>query len=89
MNLHRLLQRRSAAGKPVRVGLIGAGKFGSMFLNQVPTMPGLEVSVIADLDPERARSACQPQGWLGDVVAVAKRDLSAGEMLDGEGGYTV
>ena len=63
MNLHRLLQQRSAAGKPVRVGLIGAGKFGSMFLNQVPTMPGLEVPVIADLDPERAKAACQKIGW--------------------------
>ena len=42
MNLHRLRQQRVAAGKPVRVGLIGAGKFGSMFLNQVPTMDGLE-----------------------------------------------
>ncbi len=63
MNLHRLLQRRGAVGRPVRVGLIGAGKFGSMFLNQVPTMAGLEVSVIADLDPERARHACRTVGW--------------------------
>ena len=63
MNLHRLLQQRAAAGRPVRVGLIGAGKFGSMFLNQVPTMAGLEVSVIADLDPERARAACRKVGW--------------------------
>jgi len=63
MNLHRLLQRRSATGKPVRVGLIGAGKFGSMFLNQVPTMPGLEVPVIADLDPQRAVAACGKIGW--------------------------
>ena len=36
MNLHRLLQQRLAAGRPVRVGLIGAGKFGSMFLAQAP-----------------------------------------------------
>jgi predicted homoserine dehydrogenase-like protein len=36
MNLHRLARDRAAAGNPVRVGLIGAGKFGSMFLNQVP-----------------------------------------------------
>ena len=64
MNLHRLLQQRAAAGRPVRVGLIGAGKFGSMFLTQVPTTPGLEVAVIADLDPERARAACR-QGRLG------------------------
>ena len=63
MNLHRLLQQRAATGRPVRVGLIGAGKFGSMFLNQVPTMPGLEVSAIADLDIERARDACRKVGW--------------------------
>ena len=63
MNLHRLLQQRAAAGKPVRVGLIGAGKFGSMFLTQVPTTPGLEVAVIADLDPDRARDACRTVGW--------------------------
>jgi len=31
----------------------------------------------------------QPHGFRGDVASVAKRDLRAGEMLDGEGGYTV
>jgi predicted homoserine dehydrogenase-like protein len=30
-----------------------------------------------------------PTGFRGDVSAVAKRDLAAGETLDGEGGYTV
>ena len=63
MNLHRLLQQRADAGRPVRVGLIGAGKFGSMFLSQVPTMPGLEIAVIADFDPERSRAACHKVGW--------------------------
>jgi predicted homoserine dehydrogenase-like protein len=70
MSLYRLLQQRAAAGKPVLVGLIGAGKFGSMFLNQVPTMPGLDVSVIADLDPERARNACRTIGW--DAARIAR-----------------
>src|ERR1700722_12890077 len=69
MSLYRLAQQRVAAGRPVRVGLIGAGKFGSMFLNQVPTMPGVEVSVIADLDPERARNACRNVGWDMDRIA--------------------
>ena len=55
MNLHHLLQARHAAGKPVRVALIGAGKFGSMFLAQVPHTPGLEVPLIIDLDRDRAR----------------------------------
>jgi predicted homoserine dehydrogenase-like protein len=63
MSLYQLAQRRAAAGRPVRVGLIGAGKFGSMFLNQAPTMPGVEIAVIADLDPERACQACRTVGW--------------------------
>ena len=69
MNLHHLLEKRRAAGKPVRVALIGAGKFGSMFLSQVPYTPGLEVSVIVDLDPERAREACRTVGW--DAARIA------------------
>jgi predicted homoserine dehydrogenase-like protein len=69
MSLHRLAQQRVTAGHPVRVGLIGAGKFGSMILNQVPTMPGVELSVIADLDPERARNACRTVGWDIDRIA--------------------
>src|SRR6516165_1649029 len=70
MNLHRLAQQRTAAGRPMRVGLIGAGKFGSMFLAQVPTMPGIDVAVIADLDPERARAASRKVGW--DTAQIAK-----------------
>lgn len=63
MNLAMLAARAADAGKPVRAGLIGAGKFGSMFLSQVPTITGLEVTVIADLDPDRARHACRTVGW--------------------------
>jgi predicted homoserine dehydrogenase-like protein len=68
MSLFRLLQQRVA--RPLRVGLIGAGKFGSMFLNQVPTMANVEVAVIADLDPERARKACRTVGW--DPAQIAR-----------------
>ena len=56
-------------GKPIRVGLIGAGKFGSMFLSQVPAIAGIEVVVIADLDPERARQACRTVGWEAASIA--------------------
>ena len=63
MNLNRLLRERLDAGRPVRAGLIGAGKFGSMFLSQVSTTLGLEVSAIADLDPDRARAACRAVHW--------------------------
>ena len=69
MNLQSLLAARVEAGKPVRVGLIGAGKFGSMFLAQVPSIEGLEVAVIADLDPERAKLACKTVGWDASRIA--------------------
>ncbi len=69
MNLSSLLAARHAAGRPVHVTLIGAGKFGSMFLSQVPHTPGLDVSVIADLDPARAREACRTVGWDEERIA--------------------
>jgi predicted homoserine dehydrogenase-like protein len=70
MNLQGMLAARLDAGKPVRVGLIGAGKFGSMFLAQVPSIAGLEVAVIADLDPDRAKAACGSVGW--DAARIAR-----------------
>jgi predicted homoserine dehydrogenase-like protein len=75
MNLHHLLNARLAAGKPVNVALIGAGKFGSMFLSQVPHTPGIEVPVIVDLDPERAREACRTVGW--DAARIAATIFTA------------
>ncbi len=63
MNLQSKLAARVAAGQPVRVGLVGAGKFGSMFLSQVPSISGLEVTVISELDVDKARAACRAVGW--------------------------
>ena len=56
MNLYSKLQKRAAEGKPVRVGLIGAGKFGSMYLAQIPRTPGVHLVGIADLSPDTARA---------------------------------
>jgi predicted homoserine dehydrogenase-like protein len=81
VNLYRLLQKRVAEGRPVRVGLIGAGKFGSMFLSQVPTTPGLEVAAIADLSPERARKACRNVGWNADRIAATRFVDDAAAMI--------
>jgi predicted homoserine dehydrogenase-like protein len=69
MYIYQELLARAEANEPVRVGLIGAGKFGSMFLSQVPTTPGLKVSVIADLNPDNARKTCKSVGWNDALVA--------------------
>ena len=63
MNLHRLLQVRQQRGNPLRVGLIGAGKFGSMYLAQVPRTPGVHVVGIADLAPANAHANLKRIGW--------------------------
>ncbi|MBL0124119.1 MAG: flagellar biosynthesis protein FlgA [Betaproteobacteria bacterium] len=69
MNLHRLLQQRVAAGNPVRVGLIGAGKFGSMYLSQIPRTPGIHLLGIADLNPVRAAESLRRVGWKDEQFA--------------------
>jgi len=63
MNLSRMLAERQAAGEPVRVGVIGAGAFGTMFLSQARRAPGFHVVGVADLDAERARAALARTGW--------------------------
>src|SRR5690348_6559960 len=69
MSLHAKLRARAEAGSPVRVGLIGAGKFGSMFLAQAPRTPGLHVMAVADLSPARAREALRRVGWTEEQAA--------------------
>ncbi len=63
MALFEKLRQRQQANDPIRVALIGAGKFGSMFLAQAPATPGLHVVVIADLDPSKVASSLQRIGW--------------------------
>ena len=71
MNLHRLLSQRAAEGRPLRVALIGAGKFGSMFLAQARRTPGIHVVAVADLSPQRARESLARVGWNAEQFAAA------------------
>lgn len=63
MNLYAKLREREAASRPVRVGLIGAGKFGAMYLAQVPRTPGLHLVAIADISPAAALRNLERVGW--------------------------
>lgn len=54
--------------KTVNVTLIGAGKFGSMFLSQAPHTKGLNVFTICDLNIDKAKKACREVGWSEDQI---------------------
>ncbi len=69
MNLHRMLQQRQSEGRPLRVALIGAGKFGSMYLSQAKHTPGIHLVAVADLNPARARESLARVGWPAERFA--------------------
>ncbi len=54
--------------KTINVTLIGAGKFGSMFLSQAPYTKGLNVFTICDLNIDKAKKACREVGWSKDQI---------------------
>lgn len=76
MNLHAKLLQRQADGKPVRIGLIGAGKFGSMYLAQIPRTPGVHLVGIADLSPDAARRNLARVGWDAQRTQAASLDAA-------------
>src|SRR3954467_1504928 len=66
MNLYAKLQERKE--NPLRVGLIGAGKFAAMYLAQVPRTPGIKLVAIADLSPANAKTNLGRVGWPAELV---------------------
>jgi len=69
VNLHKLLSDREQDGRPVRVGLIGAGRYGTMYLAQANNIPGIHVVAIADINVKRAEGAFELVGWPKDQIA--------------------
>jgi predicted homoserine dehydrogenase-like protein len=76
MNLHAMLRQRASDENPIRVGIIGAGKFASMFLSQVGTTPGLHVLAVCDLDVARARQALADTGWDADRYGATSLEVA-------------
>lgn len=62
------LQAAAARGRPVRVVVVGCGKFATMFLAQARQVAGIEIAAVVDLDPERARRNLRAAGWSDDEI---------------------
>ena len=77
MSLYQKLRQLQDAGRPIRVGMIGAGKFGSMFLAQARKLPGVQIVGIADLSVTRARSNLEFIGWPADALKADSAESAA------------
>ena len=71
MSLIDQLNAREEEGRPIRIGVIGAGKFGTMFLAQTLNIPGVHVVGVVDLDVARARSNMAYAGWPAERLAAS------------------
>ena len=60
MNLFSLLNSRS---KPITIGIIGAGKFATMFFAQALKIPSIHIVGVVDIKPENAKSNMEMVGW--------------------------
>lgn len=69
MSMFEKLRAREADGNPVRVGIIGAGKFGSMYLSQANRTPGVHLVGVSDLNPAGARESLRRVGWADEKFA--------------------
>jgi predicted homoserine dehydrogenase-like protein len=77
MNLYAKLQQRK--DNPLRIGVIGAGKFGAMYIAQVPKTPGVHLVGIADLSPDGARENLKRVGWPAPAYSAASLDAALKE----------
>ena len=77
MNLFKKLQERAAKDNPIRVGMIGAGKFGTMFLAQALRIPAIHVVSVVDLNPTNARSNMKLVGWADEAYTADSIDEAA------------
>jgi len=66
--------QRHAEGRTVKVGMIGAGKFGAMFLAQARLTRGLHIAGLVDLDVARARRQLADAGWPAEAFAATSLD---------------
>ena len=62
MSIRNFLQQKELNGNPIKVCVIGSGRFGGMIIFQIQHIPGMEVSVICDLNIKRAINLASQAG---------------------------
>lgn len=84
IGLQQELAEREARGRPVRIGLIGAGQMGTDVVAQCQMMKGITVAATADIDVARARRAYAIAGAAGDVIEARSAAEADAAVTDGQ-----
>ena len=72
-NYYEELQKRAAQGKPIRLGMIGFGRFPSTFTVQLDRIPGMQLVGVAELNPARAQKTCDLMEWPKGVTLLRNK----------------
>ena len=81
---HDKLGELERGGNPIGVGVVGAGRFGTLALIQLHRMPGVRITVVADLDTNRALTALERAGVdPGQICATEQEGEAAGAIREG------
>ena len=76
MALFTELREREKTGNPLRIGLVGAGKFGSMYLAQAVRTPGIHIVGVVDLSVDNARQSFKRIDWPSEQYEAASLDIA-------------
>ena len=76
LDLSDRLLKHQEEGKSFRVGVIGAGKFATMFLSQANSTSGFNIAAIADLNIKRAEEAIRTAGFEQNLNTVSYTHLT-------------
>jgi predicted homoserine dehydrogenase-like protein len=77
-----LIKREKELGRPVRVGLAGAGQMGSGLAAQIGKIPGMELVACADIDLARAENALK----LAGIDKIGHNSDASASIESGQGG---
>lgn len=82
LGINRRLAKRERDGRPIRIGLIGAGQMGRGMVAQIQQMKGMEVVAIADIAVENANAAYRNAGVSGERIVACHRLTTAQTALE-------
>ncbi len=81
MELLEHLRKRQEEGNPIRVGLVGCGQMGSGMVHVTHGMTGLNVQVVADIDPSRPKAMFKSLGIPDSLVCSTNKKSEAEDAL--------